>query len=157
MPRVDTVLNGDLIPVLYYPAKQASNRRHVSQSSSLEGLGVLAYHHSKAKDGKGMPSVTWWIIGQNFMTKLAGEVFTTCLSGRDISRDLHPIIYVYATLSSLFGLVCLIQQIGHGYFPVLFLVIFLSSCQFDQLTMQPVQQKLETLGDGENMILFDER
>jgi hypothetical protein len=89
-------------------SSQASSRRHVSQSSSLEGLGVLAYHHSKAKDGKGMPSVTWWIIGQNFMTKLAGEVFTTCLSGRDISRDLHPIIYVYATLSSLFGLVCLI-------------------------------------------------
>jgi hypothetical protein len=78
MPRVDTVLDGDLIPVLYYPAKQASNSRHVSQSSSLEELGVLAYHHSKARDGKGMPNMTWRIIGQNFMTKVAGEVFTTC-------------------------------------------------------------------------------
>ena len=93
-------------PSLIQPGKQASNSRHVSQSSSLEGLGVVAYHHSKAKDGKRMPSMTWWIFGQNFMTKVAGEVFTTCLSGRDISRDLRPIIYVYATLSSLFGYVC---------------------------------------------------
>lgn len=154
MPRVDTVLNGDLIPVLYYPAKQAAEGMSVKVRAQR---GWVCWPIIIARHGKGMPSVTWWIIGQNFMTKVAGEVFTTCLSGRDISRDLHPIIYVYATLSSLFGLVCLIQQIGHGYFPVLFLVIFLSSCQFDQLTMQLVQQKLETLGDGESMILFDER
>ena len=32
-------------------SSQASSRRHVSQSSSLEGLGVLAYHHSKAREG----------------------------------------------------------------------------------------------------------
>jgi hypothetical protein len=39
-----------------------------------------------------MPNTTWWLTGQNFMTTVAEEVVTTCLSGRDLSRDLHPIM-----------------------------------------------------------------